>query len=66
MNNVIVILDDTNAKSEVIKDVIGDRGFSNVVVKRKSLKNFFFENILKLYPQPRQKVFSSTYEREEF
>ena len=31
---LIVIFDDTVRKSEVIEDVIGEKGFSEVVVKR--------------------------------
>ena len=33
---VIVVYDDTGRKSEVISDIIGDKGFADVVVKKKT------------------------------
>ena len=35
--NIIAVFDDTVTKSEVIQDVIGNKGFGDVVVKRKHL-----------------------------
>ena len=34
----IVVFDDTGKKSEVIADIIGDKGFADVVVKRRHLE----------------------------
>lgn len=34
----VIIYDDTGRKSEVISDIIGDKGFSDVVVKKKRLE----------------------------
>ena len=33
---VLVVYDDTGKKSEVIADIIGDKGFADVVVKKRS------------------------------
>lgn len=35
---IIVIYDDTGRKSEVIKDIIGDKGYGDVVVKKRRLE----------------------------
>ena len=38
--NIIVIYDDTGKKSEVIADIIGERGFADVVVKKRKLEDY--------------------------
>ena len=43
---LIVIFDDTVRKSEVIEDVIGEKGFSEVVVKRQRLGERFRQQLL--------------------
>lgn len=43
--NYIVIFDDTLPKSELIEDVIGRKGFGDVVVKKQTLGARFAENI---------------------
>lgn len=48
---VFVIYDDTGRKSEVITDIIGDKGFGDVVVKKKCLEEYYQEEISKIYPQ---------------
>ena len=35
---VLVIYDDTGRKSEVITDIIGEKGFADVVVKKRKLE----------------------------
>lgn len=41
----IVVYDNTIKPNEIIREVIGNKGFGDVVVKRKTLKNFYKENI---------------------
>ena len=36
---IIVVYDDSGRKSEVIADIIGDKGFADVVVKKDVWKN---------------------------
>lgn len=59
---VLVVFDDTGTKSEVIVDVIGDRGFADVVVKRKRLEQYYQENLQELYPQAEWKLVRSIFE----
>ena len=47
---ILVIYDDTGRKSEVIKDIIGDKGFADVVIKKKRLEEYYQDEIKKLYP----------------
>jgi len=42
---IILVLDDCVRKGDVIKEIIGDRGFLDVVVKRKKLKDYYIENV---------------------
>lgn len=58
----LVIFDDTNVKSEVIKDVIGDKGFADVVVKKKRLELYYCEIIRELYPDAEWKLVRYLYE----
>lgn len=66
MLNVLVIFDDTNAKSEIIRDVIGEKGFADVVVKKKRLENYYMEGIQKLYPKAKWQTIRSVFEFNEF
>lgn len=47
----LVIYDDTGRKSEVISDIIGDKGFADVVVKKHCLEEYYREAIEKIYPK---------------
>lgn len=47
--NTIVIYDDSVSKGEVISDIIGDRGFGDVVVKKQRLEDYYKSNIQKLF-----------------
>ena len=47
---IIVVYDDTGRKSEVIADIIGDRGFADVVVKKRKLEDYYKDELKKLYP----------------
>ncbi len=47
---IMVFYDDTGRKSEVISDIIGNKGFSDVVVKKKKLEEYYQESVKKIYP----------------
>ncbi len=47
---VIVVFDDTGKKSEVISDIIGDKGFADVVVKKRRLEEYYRDELKKDYP----------------
>lgn len=59
---ILVIFDDTNAKSEVIKDVIGDKGFADVVVKKKRLEFYYWDMVCELFPDVDWKLIRYHYE----
>ena len=42
---ILVVYDNTIQPNDIIKEVIGEKGFGDVVVKRKLLKDFYKENI---------------------
>lgn len=60
--HILVIFDDTNVKSEVIKDVIGDKGFADVVVKKKRLEQYYYDAVCELYPDAEWKLIRYHYE----
>ena len=48
---VLVIYDDTVLKSELINDIIGNKGFSDVIVKRRRIESYYKENVSRIYPE---------------
>ena len=58
----VVIYDDTGRKSEVIRDIIGNKGFGEVIVKKKSLEEYYRGEIREKYPDLIWKKIHSTYE----
>ncbi len=46
----IVIYDDTGRKSELITDIIGNKGFSDVVVRKKRLEEYYRSEMEKIFP----------------
>lgn len=62
MSNYLIIYDDTVSKSEVIRDVIGESGFGDVVVKKKKLESYYREEIEKIFPEAKWKRMYSLYE----
>lgn len=59
---VMTIYDDTGRKSDVIRDIIGEKGFSDVVVKKRRLEEYYYEFIEKIYPDVEWKTIHSTSE----
>ncbi len=59
---LFMIVDDTISKSEAIMDVIGNRGFSDVIVGRKKLIFYYERAIREIYPKMVLKVINSVYE----
>ena len=48
-DKIFIVFDDTNEKSEIIKDVIGNRGFGDVIVKKHGLESYFYESVKKIF-----------------
>ncbi len=44
---VYVVFDDTGKKSEVISDIIGDKGITDVVVKKRRLEEYYRDELKK-------------------
>lgn len=62
---ILVIYDDTGEKSEIITDIIGTKGFADVVVKKKKLEEYYHNAIAKLYPNTEWKKMHSLFEFAE-
>ena len=58
----IAIYDDTGRKSEVIADIIGEKGFADVVVKRKKLEDYYHDELSRLFPGLRWRKIRSSFE----
>lgn len=61
----LIFYDDTMRKSEAIREVIGDRGFADVVIKKKQLAAYYEEAVRKVFPHARWQVIRSFYELPE-
>lgn len=59
---IIVVYDDSGRKSEVIADIIGDKGFADVVVKKRRLEEYYRDEIRKIYPDLIWKKIHSVFE----
>lgn len=59
---VLVVYDDTGRKSEVISDIIGEKGFSDVVVKKRRLEEYYQEHMKRLYPTMEWRRIQSIFE----
>ena len=62
---VIVVYDDTGRKSEVITDIIGDKGFADVIVKKRRLEEYYQSSIRKIYSDLQWKKVHSAFEYPE-
>lgn len=61
----IVIYDDTGRKSEVISDIIGDKGFAEVVVKKRYLEDYYCDELRKIYQELKWRKVRSVFEYSE-
>ena len=48
---VIVIYDDTGKKSDVITDIIGDKGFADVVVKKRCIEEYYLSELENIFDE---------------
>lgn len=60
--NVMVVYDDTGRKSEVIADIIGNKGFADVVVKKKRLEEYYQDYLRRLYKNLHWRKIRSVFE----
>ena len=59
---ISVIYDDTVKKNDVIADIIGGRGFADIVVKNKRLEEYYREAVLRLFPDLEWRKIHSSFE----
>ncbi len=59
---ILVVFDDTGRKSDVIKDIIGDRGFSEVLVRKVRLEDRYRETLKSIFPDLSWRTVVSNYE----
>ena len=57
-----VVFDDTGKKSEVIEDIIGNKGFADVVVKKRHLEDYYRDSLKKMFPDLIWKKIHFTFE----
>ncbi len=62
---IAVFYDDTGRKSEVITDIIGDKSFADVVVKKRKLEEYYYDKIKKVYSVFNWKKVHSIFEYAE-
>ncbi len=62
---ILIVYDDTSEKNDIIRDVIGSKGFGEVIVKKKRLDSYFKESIAKCFDCFEWKTVSSIYEFNE-
>lgn len=63
-DTILVIYDNTVRKSEIIEDVIGSKGFADVVVQKKRLEVYYIENICKIFPDAIYHTVNTPYDFE--
>lgn len=59
---VMAVYDDTGRKSEVIADIIGEKGFADVVVRKRRLEEYYEDEIRRIYPDVSWKKIRSVFE----
>ena len=59
---ILILYDDTGRKSEVIADIIGDKGFADVVVKKRCLEDYYRDAMEKIFPNMVWKKVHSIFE----
>ena len=60
----LVVYDNTLKPNEIIRDIIGEKGFGDVIVKRKQLIEIYFENIQTIFEICQWNVINSSYDVE--
>lgn len=63
--NIIAVYDDTGRKSDVIADIIGDKGFADVVVKKRKLEDYYRDEVKNVFPNLRWRKIHSSFEYAE-
>ena len=61
----LIFYDDMMPKSEAIREVIGDKGFADVVIKKKQLAAVCEDAIRQVYPNGKWRIIRSFYELPE-
>lgn len=61
----LIIYDNTVKPKEIIQEVIGDKGFGDVIVKRRKLEVFYEENIKEMLPQAQYGILNNNYDIEK-
>ena len=61
----IVIYDNTIRPNEIIKEVIAEKGFGDIVVRRKKVKKYYQEEIEKIFPETAWYELESLYDVEK-
>lgn len=59
---IYAVYDDTVRKSEIIADIIGEKGFADVIVKKKKLEEYYRANIERIYRDTEWKRIHSVFE----
>ena len=59
---IIIVYDDTVCKSEVIEDIIGDKGFADVVVKKQKLEEYYKTEVKNCFQEFVWKKIHATFE----
>lgn len=59
---ILIVYDGTGKKSEVITDIIGEKGFGDVVVKKRTLEEYYLESMRKVYSDLIWKKIHSAFE----
>ncbi len=60
--NVFIVFDDTAKKNDVITDIIGNKGLADVVVRNKTLEEYYKDIIFKIYSGAVWRRVNSIYE----
>lgn len=58
---ILIVYDDTQKKADVIRDVIGDKGFGDVVVKKKRLGTYYEETLHEKFPDGEIRLLTSSF-----
>lgn len=65
MMKLLIIYDDTVRRNDAIRDVIGEKGFADVVVRKKRLSAYYQQHVKCFFPSMRWIPISSSYSFRE-